>query len=855
MKKRIGKIEQKGTSLPSVSSSRYFGGSISYTSWKPRRSLFGEDYYYSSLSGGSWGDRYGVGGSSLLNNYSRFIDYSDLKNERDILRKGIVKVKELIAILNIPKKVFIRVSPLIGKTKAKASTDDDDDEEGTGCSTFSSWVDDFSHTTELRKRYLQGTEFDPDRTGNEYVSLYLQTKVLEDSEMTTQDKINVITAEGIHECAHILYTHQRTLNDFLVSIPKIVKKWYRKSLKTSSVNPALLNLLEKITDTFKIKTGFKWSGYEIGKIDEVLKLAYDYKLASTISPEGITLLDHTTNTGRLLFEKELWGLQEICHLVYLFANVIENNRVDGLLTQERPGVSEHLDILKNYKTSKIGKLIKDMFNSDIKGIEECPELIENILLTIVGGEKSKDLDFSLKDRLLDILRPSKSTLDSCRLAVEVFKLLDNWALETFDLPFQKLLYCKDEYCKERDGLPAPLSGLGKLASMFNTGSSSLDDNLPTEEEEGNKEGSSNPSDSDKEEGDGDYEVDGIPISRKGKSSSDSDLKNYLTSLATNQISKSLTEKGKYLVQGELNGLVTSQEAIDGNTINFYEINQIPISSSKEVQNMKKRATLVSSYSSVLKKSILGKFKNKKFKYYGCKSGTLDPAKIVEAYQGVESVYTQPAEYITSKVVLILLLDESGSMGLESDPKVDLVKKAAALLISAFGNSKYVDLYVYGHSADINQNGDTDIFVYKEGSKETDKTLVDIDKMSYVQGRYENRDGTAIYEIAKRVDKKAYKCERNSDKKTIMVVLSDGEPCAYSYHGLTGIEDTRKKVTEAQKEFGTQIVQCTVEDVRYSEKMFDTVIKLEEDLPGFVGNITRVINNLLEKNITTKIIRY
>jgi hypothetical protein len=86
-------------------------------------------------------------------------------------------------------------------------------------------------------------------------------------------------------------------------------------------------------------------------------------------------------------------------------------------------------------------------------------------------------------------------------------------------------------------------------------------------------------------------------------------------------------------------------------------------------------------------------------------------------------------------------------------------------------------------------------------------------------------------------------------------MSDGSPYTPYFNGERAIKDVRKKVSIAQKEFGVDIIQCSIYNVEGSHRMFDTVIELQNDLSNFVPNLSRVINDLLTKKIETKIKRF
>ena len=55
-------------------------------------------------------------------------------------------------------------------------------------------------------------------------------------------------------------------------------------------------------------------------------------------------------------------------------------------------------------------------------------------------------------------------------------------------------------------------------------------------------------------------------------------------------------------------------------------------------------------------------RNYEFNIHGCRSGLLDEAKIAEAYQGVPQVYIRKGKVETSNSAVVVLIDESGSMG-------------------------------------------------------------------------------------------------------------------------------------------------------------------------------------------------
>lgn len=234
---------------------------------------------------------------------------------------------------------------------------------------------------------------------------------------------------------------------------------------------------------------------------------------------------------------------------------------------------------------------------------------------------------------------------------------------------------------------------------------------------------------------------------------------------------------------------------------------------------------VQKYVPRLKKILTGTDKNYDFNIQGCRSGILDTTKLAEAYQGVPQVYLRQGHVRTNKSTICVLIDESGSMG---GKKEILARQAAILLNETFGKSLGVDLYIYGHTADIGSIGYINLSVYREGSHYNPK--FSLSKSCAIS---QNRDGDAILEVAKRVRK-------FTKENCIMFVISDGSPCANGYGGIPAIKDTAAKVKEAEK-LGFGIIQISIDAVYRVEDMFDTYIDIGynlEEMPKLLNEIVK-----------------
>lgn len=234
---------------------------------------------------------------------------------------------------------------------------------------------------------------------------------------------------------------------------------------------------------------------------------------------------------------------------------------------------------------------------------------------------------------------------------------------------------------------------------------------------------------------------------------------------------------------------------------------------------------VQKYVPRLKKILTGTDKNYDFNIQGCRSGILDTTKLAEAYQGVPQVYLRQGHVRTNKSTICVLIDESGSMG---GKKEILARQAAILLNETFGKSLGVDLYIYGHTADIGSVGYINLSVYREGNHYNPKF-----SLSKSYAKSQNRDGDAILEVAKRVRK-------FTKEDCIMFVISDGSPCASGYGGISAIKDTAAKVKEAEK-LGFGIIQISIDAVYGVEDMFDTYIDIGynlEEMPKLLNEIVK-----------------
>lgn len=229
----------------------------------------------------------------------------------------------------------------------------------------------------------------------------------------------------------------------------------------------------------------------------------------------------------------------------------------------------------------------------------------------------------------------------------------------------------------------------------------------------------------------------------------------------------------------------------------------------------------------IKKIIKLSDKNYKFNVYGCRSGILDTNKLVEAYQSVPQVYIREGNVVTNESCVCVLIDESGSM---SGSKMETARKAAILLNESIGTLAGVNLFIYGHSADITTSTSVDINIYREG-----KTYKPLYSLSDSKARCQNRDGQAILEVAKRVRK-------FTKDNCIMFVISDGEPAAGDYYGYSARRDVKDNVKVVER-MGFNIIQISIDYVHKVEEMFSKYITLYE-----LSTFPKLLNGIIKKSV-------
>lgn len=219
------------------------------------------------------------------------------------------------------------------------------------------------------------------------------------------------------------------------------------------------------------------------------------------------------------------------------------------------------------------------------------------------------------------------------------------------------------------------------------------------------------------------------------------------------------------------------------------------------------------------------FVEQEYRLTGMRRGVLDTNKLAEAYQAVETVYSNKFKRTTPGLDVCVLIDESGSM---SRTNIASARKCAILLNEVFLRLKQCDFYVYGHTADNRYIGEVTINVYRDHWNRNRYALGKVESYS------NNKDSVAIEETYKMVRKQ-------TSKPLLMFVISDGAPNAYGLRGQPAVEEVKKVVNRIESNGDTLVCQIAIESHFRPQDMFNHYVVMTDmntfpsDLSGYVMN--------------------
>lgn len=229
---------------------------------------------------------------------------------------------------------------------------------------------------------------------------------------------------------------------------------------------------------------------------------------------------------------------------------------------------------------------------------------------------------------------------------------------------------------------------------------------------------------------------------------------------------------------------------------------------------------VSPYIASIRKALTINSTELQFVVRGNRSGRLDPNRMVEGIQGVDTVYTKQGEVKSDKVNVVILIDESGSM---HGDKLKAARNASVLLAEAMKDLKNINLFVYGHTSTnityyYRDPRNVLLNVYIEGDLRKRRTLGTLDAFG------KNFDSRAIEEVVRRVRTK-------TSDDCLMIVITDGLP-------NEPFEQVKKAVTDAQRQ-GFDVLAIGIESGLDLNSVYPKSLMMT-DLSTFAKDLSKLI---------------
>jgi len=223
-----------------------------------------------------------------------------------------------------------------------------------------------------------------------------------------------------------------------------------------------------------------------------------------------------------------------------------------------------------------------------------------------------------------------------------------------------------------------------------------------------------------------------------------------------------------------------------------------------------------------------------------KEGKINRRKLWTVNTSDPRPFKTTSEKKANKVDIAVLMDMSGSMGTGKYSKMWKCQQVATLFAEAFKDVQSVNMSIYGHTT----VGD---YTSYSGARKEEILLLNYfsnqnkrlrpDTLGYVPEQCNNVDGYAIEKVGEFLHK------NRTGNKQVLIVISDGQPCAANYSGRSSIDHTRRMTNKLKNRLHQTVIQVAIEGSVPSEKMFDHFVKFTD-----MGTLVRDMSALVKKII-------
>ena len=510
-------------------------------------------------------------------------------------------------------------------------------------------------------------------------------------------------------------------------------------------------------------------------------------------------------------------------------NIIEDERIERNLGEDKPGLANYLKAVKRHYFGRY---------SGMTGGSEDVSPLQKILNCILGLiryprllREEEMLEFGeLLLKVEKILTPyPDSTASAERAAEKIFELIIK------------------EYGRE-SGSAKKDSGEGKASPEESGREKTSPDKSEDSTDESDSGDSGEGTDSESDSGEDNAEDTGEDL--PSKRSREESVKAMESDLE--KIAEALEEVAGGPVQPDVEGCSALRgdqlaEAVSTDRELLAKIceGEVETGSSKDVIFTRQKENRdgymsaleeVKQYVPAVRKVVKGRCVEYSLTHLGMRSGVLDTGKLAEAVQGVPTVYKRQGEVRSDRACVCMLVDESGSMYRHG--RMLAARKTAVLLNEALSSIPNIELFIYGHTADCERSGITELNIYRE------KGFAPKYALGSLEPRSNNRDGLAILETALRVRKQ-------TKEEVLMFIISDGEPAAENYFGMRAIGHTKECVEKAEA-MGFRIVQICI-NANYDPALMFRHFIMMENLGTLARDLGREIAKALSSKIKTHVI--
>lgn len=510
-------------------------------------------------------------------------------------------------------------------------------------------------------------------------------------------------------------------------------------------------------------------------------------------------------------------------------NIIEDERIERNLGEDKPGLANYLKAVKRHYFGRY---------SGMTGGSEDVSPLQKILNCILGLiryprllREEEMLEFGeLLLKVEKILTPyPDSTASAERAAEKIFELIIK------------------EYGRE-SGSGKKGSGEGKASPEESGREKTSPDKSEDSTDESDSGDSGEGTDSESDSGEDNAEDTGEDL--PSKRSREESVKAMESDLE--KIAEALEEVAGGPVQPDVEGCSALRgnqlaEAVSTDRELLAKIceGEVETGSSKDVIFTRQKENRdgymsaleeVKQYVPAVRKVVKGRCVEYSLTHLGMRSGVLDTGKLAEAVQGVPTVYKRQGVVRSDRACVCMLVDESGSMYRHG--RMLAARKTAVLLNEALSSIPNIELFIYGHTADCERSGITELNIYRE------KGYAPKYALGSLEPRSNNRDGLAILETALRVRKQ-------TKEEALMFIISDGEPAAENYFGMRAIGHTKECVEKAEA-MGFRIVQICI-NANYDPALMFRHFIMMENLGTLARDLGREIAKALSSKIKTHVI--